>query len=165
MGYLRYSHAFTSALPPYTTYAPLRNFVSEGDSITAVSNWAGKGAYASLPGYTTKANQATSGYTLRDIAARSATLDARIVPGARNVLSLLIGANGLGDTATYPGVDTWISEMKDYCDARRAAGWYLLIATILPQGFTSGVNEHNVRRNSFINNDWTMGRSNYPDFA
>jgi lysophospholipase L1-like esterase len=161
VGYLRYTQAIT---PVYTGLAALRNFVSEGDSITAVSGWAYWGAYTSLPGYTSKFNQATSGYTLRDIAARAATLDARIVPGAHNVMTLLIGANGLGDTTTYPSVNTWIAEMKTYCDARRAAGWFLVIATVLPQGFGSGVNEHNVRRN-IVNPElrlWTTSGSIQP---
>ena len=164
MGYLRYTYTSAPVLPPYTNYAVARNFVSEGDSISAGSGWAYYGAYASLPGYTSKFNQATPGYTLRDIAARAATLDARIVPGAHNVMTLLIGANGLADTTTYPSVNTWISEMKTYCDARRAAGWYLVVVTILPQGDTGGVNTHNTRRN-IVNPElrlWTTSGSIQP---
>jgi len=150
--------------PPTYALAAVRNFVSEGDSITSVSNWAGKAAYRSLPGYNTKANRAVPGHTLRDRAAAAAGTDALIVPGARNVLSLLIGANGLGDTVTYPSVNTWISELKAYCDARRAAGWYLLLATILPQGDTGGVNTFNTRRN-IVNPEirlWTTNGSLQP---
>jgi hypothetical protein len=144
VGFLRYTHTMDAALPPYAL-AAARNFVSEGDSITA-NGWAFRAAYACLPGYQTKANVATPGDTLLNLISQIAATDALIVPGARNVMSLLIGANDLNDTATYPTVTNWLTAVKNYCDARRAAGWYLILGTLLPQGFTGGVNSFNTRR-------------------
>jgi len=132
-------------VPAVPVFATTRNFVSEGDSLTASGgNWATKSAHAALPGYQTKGNVAVSGATLIDIVGRAAATDARIVPGALNVLSLLIGANGMADTGTYPSVNNWLASLAAYCDARRAAGWYVLLVTLLPQG--SGAVEFNARR-------------------
>ena len=133
-----------TALPTYTQ-AAVRNYVAEGDSITAVSGGMLYSAYYALPGFQTKATVAVSGATLADIIGRAATTDGLLVAGALNVLSVLIGANGLADTTAYPSVNDWLTSMASYCDARRAAGWYVLVETILPQG-TNPVNTHNTRR-------------------
>jgi lysophospholipase L1-like esterase len=134
-------------VPVAPVFATTRNFVSEGDSLTSSgANWALKGAFASLPGFQIKANVAVAGATLNDIVARAAATDARIVPGALNVLSLLIGANSLGDTTAYPTVNNYLTALAAYCDARRTAGWYVLLVTMLPLGAGSGVNTHNTRR-------------------
>lgn len=43
---------------------------------------------------------------------------------------MLLGANDLTNESL--NVATWLSDFAAYCDARRAAGWKVVAATILP---------------------------------
>ena len=132
--------------PSTRAFATTRNYVAEGDSITAVGGGMFIASYAVLPGFHTKSTVAVSGATLGDVISRAATTDTYLVAGALNVLTLLIGANSLGDTSQYPTVNNYLTALAGYCDARRAAGWYVLLETMLPIGTNNGVNVHNTRR-------------------
>jgi hypothetical protein len=140
MGYLRYTVPIALS---YTGFADARNIVFEGDSITAAGGWSTPSSRAALPGYHTKGSRAVPGGTLNDMIARAAGTDALLVSGALNVLSVLIAANELSNTTTYPTVNNWLTALAGYCDARRAAGWKIVLATPLP---ISGNTEHNLRR-------------------
>ena len=133
------------ALPAYTQAAK-RNFLSEGDSLSAVASVMLSASYAAIPGYQTKAIVAVSGATLGDVISRASATDAHLVSGALNVMSLLIGANSMSDPAQYPTVNDFLTALAGYCDARRTAGWYVLLYTLLPMGASGGVNAFNTQR-------------------
>jgi hypothetical protein len=113
-----------------------RNYVAEGDSISAVvAGWNEAAASAAVPAINVYATAAISGSGLGypgdppnptggSLYGRAPSLDARLVAGGTNILSVLIGANGMGPT--------FLSDLAIYLDARRAAGWYVILCTILP---------------------------------
>lgn len=112
-----------------------RNFVAEGDSITDANISVGSG-YANAantlasPTNNTFTNKAVSGSTVADLVSRAAAVDALLVPAAANILSVLIGANSFGDG----NPNALLATIASYCDARRAAGWYVILCTVLPRG-------------------------------
>lgn len=118
-----------------------RVYVAEGDSITEAT-----GSYAYLFGANASpavigSNKAVSGSTLASLNSRAATVDLAIASTAQDhILSVLIGAN---DLAGYSGgAAQYITDLAAYCDARRAAGWQVVICTILPTTNAT----HNTRR-------------------
>ena len=143
--------ANSAAVGPVTaasSYTPAakRNFLSEGDSLSAVASVMLSASYAAIPGYQTKAQVAVSGATLGDVISRASATDGHLVSGALNVLTLLIGANSMSDPAQYPTVNDFLTALAGYCDARRTAGWYVLLYTLLPMGASGGVNAFNTQR-------------------
>jgi hypothetical protein len=58
--------------------------------------------------------------------ARAASVDSLYIPGAQNILSVLIGANDLGGETT----SFFLTNLASYLDARRTAGWYVILCTI-----------------------------------
>lgn len=138
-----------------------RIYVAEGDSITT-----GSTAYPYVFGPNASpavigADYAVSAARLNNNAGnsldeRKAKIDA-ILPidrtGRTFILSVLIGAN---DLAGYTGgAAQYLTDYAAYCDARRAAGWKVVVCTILP---ISGNATHNSRRatvNSAITSSWT----------
>lgn len=68
---------------------------------------------------------------LADVQARARAVDRRLARGQPNVLHLWIGSNDVRD-----GVDpaAWVAALKAYCQARRRAGWRVILMTILPRG-------------------------------
>jgi lysophospholipase L1-like esterase len=109
----------------------IKNFVvAEGDSITAIS-YSYVDVYYTTPPSTLfmGLNNAVSGSTINNLNLRASEIDSCIPPnkGTRKfVLSVLIGANDLG-------VSTWLTNLASYLDARRSAGWYVVLCTVLPQ--------------------------------
>jgi hypothetical protein len=112
-------------------------YVAEGDSITAgaitngtsyASLWAGTNASA-----ITFSDQAQSGNNLGNVTGRASTVDGlkSSNPGMANyLLSVMIGTND------YPiGTTTsdFLTRLTTYCDARRSAGWKVVLFTILPR--------------------------------
>lgn len=80
--------------------------------------------------YSASPNFATGGATIATITARAATTDAAYdATRFFNILSVFIGANNLrfGESDT-----TIFNALKAYCQARRAAGWQVVLATMLP---------------------------------
>lgn len=107
---------------------------SEGDSITADGSSYSRQAAIELSPSRLYVNYAVAGDEIGDLADRGAMLDATLPPladrGSRKfILSVLIGANDLGTGAT---AEEFLQDLADYLDARRAAGWYVLLCTILP---------------------------------
>lgn len=145
---------------------PVKLYCAEGDSISRSFSY-------SFP-YTVGANlslygtvRAVSGSTLADLVSRATGTDA-VLPadktGRKFVLSVLVGAN---DLTTYAGgsdtiaANNYLTDLAAYCDARRAAGWKVVICTILPHttAINSGVTDatNNTRRaivNSSIRSSW-----------
>jgi lysophospholipase L1-like esterase len=108
-------------------------YVAEGDSITspAIST----GAYPLM--YSNNATRRTfgairafAGSTVATLVSRAALVDAVIpesLDGRKFILSVMIGRNDFAmDQAT------WLASLADYLDARRAAGWKVVLCTILP---------------------------------
>jgi lysophospholipase L1-like esterase len=108
-----------------------RIFVAEGDSISAVD-----GAWPYLYGPNASPavlgnNIAVSGSTIADLEARAAQVDAMLPPnrtGRKFILTVLIGRNDLAAL----GVTAWLAALSSYLDARRAAGWIVVLGTVLP---------------------------------
>lgn len=131
-------------------------WVAEGDSIT-------RGTFTNNVGYpnlyaltrqrcTLLSNAAVSGSTLsgnggNSLQGRASADDALISPNVRGasryILSVLIGRN---DLPGYPGgVSQYLTDVAIYLDARRAAGWKIIICTLLP----SNIANYNAARNAF----------------
>jgi peptidoglycan hydrolase-like protein with peptidoglycan-binding domain/lysophospholipase L1-like esterase len=116
-----------------------RILVAEGDSITAAFNAYpyvfGPNANPALYGV----NYAVSGSTISSLNTRASAVDAVIPPSPSSrtfILSVLIGANGLSTDYSGPGgtgVSGWLADLATYLDARRAAGWKVVLCTVLPR--------------------------------
>lgn len=125
-----------------TAASVARVYCAEGDSITATGS---PKSYAYLSGVnhspaTIGVNYAVSGSLITDLVTRATNVDA-IIPtektGRKFILSVLIGANDIGQSKTNGELDTWLSSVASYCDARRAAGWLVIICTITPSSSAS----------------------------
>lgn len=124
--------ALYNALLAYFT--SINDIAFEGDSITTGSG-ASNGGYGQLyantgPNASALIN-AVSASTTTTLASRATALDARLVaPARRHILTVLIGLNDfvvLGSSTA-----TFLTALTSYCDARRAAGWYVVLCTLLP---------------------------------
>jgi lysophospholipase L1-like esterase len=106
------------------------SLLAEGDSITTndiATSYASlfHAAYPSINYH----NTAVSASTLTNLTSRAATDDALIVPGGLNVMSVLVGANDLNSSSAA----TFLSNLATYLDARRSAGWLVVLCTVLPR--------------------------------
>jgi lysophospholipase L1-like esterase len=143
-----------------TITQPTRLYFAEGDSITALTG-AGTGAsafgsYAYQYGQNAVAGTrgavlASGGATLSTLTGRAATTDSYLVTGKTNILSVLVGAN---DLYNYTGGGAqYATDVAAYCDARRAAGWKVVVGTVLPRSdaaLTAGeIATHNTERAVF----------------
>lgn len=136
-----------------------RTLIFEGDSITDQATiGTGVGMYpwnvaTNLSVRPHSRNFAASGATL-DNGANSLTNRAAMVDelrlGQTNVLSILIGANGMPATAAE--TTNWVARLKTYCDARQALGWRISLCTILPRT-TAGFNTQRNIANDLIRAD------------
>jgi lysophospholipase L1-like esterase len=155
---IRTAHSVLSAKATVDglTMATSRILVTEGDSITSSD-----GSYAFLFG--ANANPAVlgnniaksgsviglaDGSTAGSMFERAATVDSIIppTPGSREfVISVLIGAN---DLVTL-GASTFLERLAAYCDARRLAGWTVVVCTALPNT-TGGFNAERATANTAI---------------
>ena len=123
-----------------------RVYCAEGDSITAALN-----AYPFIFGPNASptvfgADVAVGGSTLANLNSRAAALDATLPTnrtGRKFILSVLIGANDLG---SYSSAANYITDLAAYCDARRAAGWLLVVCTLLPRANGGDSATFNTRR-------------------
>lgn len=122
---------------------PTRWYTPEGDSLSSgsASSTINVFTYTVLPEAVPKiygSIRAISGSTLAtmSVATRMASVDAGIVAGERNIMSVLIGANDLGGYAG--GTDAaaaaaYSTALAVYLDARRAAGFKVIACTITPR--------------------------------
>jgi lysophospholipase L1-like esterase len=89
---------------------------------------------------------ATVGATTTAWNARATQVDALFNPARRrNVLSLL-GANDIANGSDAP---TYVAALKSYCLARKAAGWTIVLKTVLPRT-TGGFNAVRNAANALI---------------
>ncbi len=131
-----------------TATSPTRVVYTEGDSISSqTTSW----PFVLQPNLSPSAYMGISaigGATLASMTARGPTLDADLPTlGSRKaILTVLIGAN---DLQSYPGgtdaiaAASYFTDLQTYCAARRAAGWKVVICTILPRSTPAN---HNTRR-------------------
>jgi len=118
------------ALPYGLTFSPIGKTVCfEGDSKPSASNsyahlYAASGSPRSI---VTKTS--ASGSTLATMIARASSVDERLT-GGNNILCIDIGTNDLSSVASE---SQWLTDYASYCDARRAAGWKVVIITVLPK--------------------------------
>lgn len=136
------------------TLASERVYAATGDSITGRDGFDypylfGPNASPAILG----ADWGISGYGIADLVTQASLLDLVIPPnpGARKfILSVLIGANnqGLGSSA-------FLTSLASYLDARRTAGWKVVLCTLLPQT-TVGFNAFRNAVNAGING-WAPG--------
>lgn len=132
-------------------------WIAEGDSITVDTN-----AYVRKYGANSTQNligtvSAVSGSQIATMNTRAAGVDA-CIPSNRGskrfVLSVLIGANDLTAATT---TTQFLTDLAAYCDARRAAGWKVVLCTLLPN-INSGYNAKRNVANTEIRL-WTTGGS------
>lgn len=89
---------------------------------------------------------AVVGSAISDLVSRAASVDALYSASrTKNVLFVLIGRNDLPAL----GTSTWYANLKTYCAARKAAGWTVVIGTLLPSTAT-GFNALRNTANSLI---------------
>jgi hypothetical protein len=138
--------------PGGITFPPVRLLVTEGDSITAATVPSPRPSYAAVyvtggGGVSPASPQvysfsfAVPGSTLANIQARQPTMNQIIPPnkaGRKFIMSVLDGTNDLlSGTSLVPG---WLTSYAAYLDQQRAAGWYVVLCTILPSNASSGFN-------------------------
>lgn len=137
-----------------TITRPAAVICAEGDSITATQAFCypykyipnrNAGSYVTVMGF--------GGATLASMSARATKTDA-ILPSAADrvgrkfILTVLIGANDLA--AGYANnAAGYTTALAAYCAARRAAGWTVVICTILP---TTQASNYNTTRNTVNTN-------------
>lgn len=162
---IRTAYTFLKAralLSSITVTAAARVVIPEGDSLTSsitdqttLQTWPNLfGANASPFAYVFV--RAMSGSKLVDLNTRAASLDA-IIPanksGRKFILTVWIGAN---DASYVGGSSQYITDLAAYLDARRAAGWLVVVATLTPQT-TGGFNTFRNAVNTGIN-AWSAGQ-------
>lgn len=117
------------------TMADARVLVQEGDSITAVTSSPQSYSYRYAANQSPKVvgkNIATGGSAVSTAEGRAAALDQVIPPnkGSRKfILSVAVGTNDLMSLGTTP----YLTALASYLDDRRAAGWYVVLCTLLPR--------------------------------
>jgi hypothetical protein len=147
-------------------------YVAEGDSISdtnfsnTTTHYPGIFVANSSPKMV-GACYAVSGSSISNLNARAASVDA-IIPavtgGRKFILSVLCGTNDLTGTDAA----SFLTSLAAYCDARRAAGWKVVVGTILPRS-DAGAATFNSRRatvNAAITSSWVGVHCNaVADFA
>ena len=130
--------------------------MSEGDSITASP--ALPDSYARLkrtemisthPFSAAFFMAAVGGSLQADLRSRAAAVDSVFCgSGTINIFSVLIGAGSSELGTDYTGVlgnglDGWLADLAAYCDDRRAAGWTVILGTVISKttpGFNAARN-------------------------
>ncbi|MGI8654211.1 MAG: GDSL-type esterase/lipase family protein [Pyrinomonadaceae bacterium] len=139
--------------------------VFEGDSLTTwgtatplpyTDQYSYKVATAITP-HVQARNVAVGGSGMTQVNARAAAVDATLRPGRKQILSLLIGANDVGSGNRLEGGSAYNAAeyfrlIKLYCQARRAAGWKVVLHTLLPNG-NAGFNAERNTLNALIRAD------------
>ncbi len=148
----------------YVAAGPI-NLVADGDSITAGLNvtpglnYPAQVAFG-LDARSTLTNKGVGGQTLVSMEADAATdIDPLISGTATNVLLAFGGTNDLLNTA----VGTVQTRLSTYCANRRAAGWKVLVGTILPRSDASVVDHTAWEAARITLNTWI--RANYATWA
>lgn len=101
---------------------------------------------------------AIPGNGMTEVEGRASEVDALMQAGVGSFLTLLIGAND------YPvNAATYVARIAAYCNARRAAGWLVIICTITPK-VDAGFNTFRAAVNTLIRAD-TSFYDGLADFA
>lgn len=133
------------------------NIVFEGDSLSSLttSPHFSENVVSQLSGYVvSRSIGSQSGDYFPTILADGARLDQCLIVGAdHNIAVLWAGTNGLVSTSAL------MSDIHDWCNARRAAGWDLIIVVSLPP--RGGDLSHETLRLEFN----ALLRSGFVDFA
>ena len=150
------------------TVSNARNFLAfEGDSITDQNTAANPAYYWKVvttisPKVPAAINNAISGSDLSTATSRAAALDALLdATRAHNILTVFFGANDMHGGGTAASFE---SALQTYCQARRAAGWKVVVATVLPQT-TSGFNAKRNDANTWIRANWSTFADGLADIA
>ena len=121
------------------TMAPARVLVQEGDSITAATSGPQSYSYRYGANQSPKVvgkNVSVGGSGVAALVARAAEKVDSVIPPNKStrkfILSVFVGTN---DVLTL-GVNTYLANLASYCDARRSAGWTVVLCTLLPRNQT-----------------------------
>jgi lysophospholipase L1-like esterase len=161
--YLMTKYAIVSGLP---ISIPL--FIFDGDSMTtgygADTGYDYPSQVQGLLGLTaTYQNLGVPGQTVLQMSNDASTQidieysDSRTI----NILTLLGGVNDLAGSPPRQDATTTYNRIVDYCQNRRAAGFKVIVNTILPQSATVGPVDYEMSR-QIIN---SLIRTNWPTFA
>lgn len=120
-----------------------RLLVNEGDSISAsATGWTSQSVYTAAAAlgttypFVVSRALAVSGNSVTNAAARTATRDAIPLPTTtRKVLTVAFGANDLNGAGS---ATTFLTNLKSYCQGARAAGWYVIVGTVLARAASIG---------------------------
>jgi lysophospholipase L1-like esterase len=143
---------------------PTRNIVFDGDSITAGfpdhPNYYDL-ALISVGGAYKARNVAIPGQQLTAMASAAASrVDAYRDPAvAKNVLVIWGGTNDIA-SGTLTGAQTHTA-LSSYCTARRAAGWKVVVVTMLPRSYAGDVGATETERTAYN----TAIRANWATYA
>lgn len=145
--------------PPFPPEPPVphdTHYAAEGDSITA-------GSVGPTTPYTQLSyddistpsdlfhNYATSGSYMVDLRARKATVLASFDATKLNIISVLIGVNDFIARGAF--TNSFFQELKDYCNEFKAAGWKVIICTLLPAVSNATYETQRLATNTSIRND------------
>lgn len=117
------------------SFDSLLELVAVGDSITAGNHTGGVSYvnYLNQNKILRKApvNLAVPSTGINDLISAAATTDTYL-PSApyRGILTVLIGVNDF--VLLNMSTSTFLTNLASYCDARRAAGWFVVLCTLLP---------------------------------
>lgn len=143
-------------------------YLAEGDSITAAAYSYANTVFANAttPPVFVATNYSMSGSKLiNQLLPRAPFVDAALPSakgGDKYIMSVLIGANDLSSTDAA----TYITQLRAYCSARVAAGWTLLLCTILPVNGNATFNSRRAVVNADIRaNMAAYGATAIVDFA
>lgn len=113
------------------------NYVAEGDSQCSIGLSTGPAfpqLYSTSRHGVQERTRAISGSVLADLVTRAAGTDALLVGGVRNVLSVILGNDNFHAYTNYGGSRTaYVAAVASYLDARRAAGWKVVLCATCPR--------------------------------
>lgn len=122
-----------------------RVYVAEGDSITfgfGTTNGGYPTLYRPLASpLVCGSSYAASGDRLSDLQARAATVDLAVAnkaAGEKYILSVDIGSNDVALGYTGGSQSAFLTQYAAYLDARRAAGWYVVLCTLISRSDNPG---------------------------
>lgn len=106
--------------------------VSEGDSITANAGTYARQYQDGVASSVGTGLYAVGSSRLPQLEARAAEVDGRLAEagvGVPNILTVMVGINDLFQGQSVPD---FLTDYASYLDDRRAAGWHVVLCTILP---------------------------------
>jgi lysophospholipase L1-like esterase len=114
----------------------------------------------------TVVNLGVGGYGWDDMVAASATVDAYY--STANVGNTLCCFAGMNDMIYGGAVETCITNMVAYCQARRTVGWRVVVGSVLPSTKDDAVDDYEENRvtvNAYIAAQWETFADAYADWG